>query len=326
MKRRLAARVLARHRLKVQRMIGADEADKGGTMAMKSMCGRKGCGSGVSAAMVGALLCALAGPGSPAAVAQAKMTVVAPEGNAALDFDPWPGIRKDLFAARDITEEATTLSLEAPVRAEDAAIVPLTIRIPKTIAADVKKLTLVIDKNPAPIAAVFSFGPGAGLGDRVISTRVRVDMYTNIRAIMETSDGKLHMVTKYVKAAGGCSAPALKDADEALAALGKMQLRTLAESSQSKAMREGQVMIKHPNYSGMQMNQLTGLYIPAKYVQQMDVTRDGEIVFQLEGGISLSEDPNIRFTYADGGPGVLEVTAKDTDGSVFKARAVPSGS
>ncbi|MEQ1711655.1 MAG: quinoprotein dehydrogenase-associated SoxYZ-like carrier, partial [Hyphomicrobium sp.] len=195
---------------------------------------------------------------------------------------------------------------------------------------DVKALTIVVDKNPAPIAAVFTFGAGAGLGERVISTRVRVDMYTNIRAILETVDGKLHMVTKYVKAAGGCSAPALKDADEALAALGKMQIRSFntagQSAGQSKPLREAQVMIKHPNYSGMQMNQLTGLYIPAKYVQHMEVRRDSELVFKLEGGISLSEDPNIRFTYADGGTGVLEVTARDTDGSEFKARATPSGS
>ena len=326
MKRRLAARVLPIDRLELQKNFEPEVADGGGMISMKSTCGGAHCGLGLIAAVAIMLSGVLADAGLSTAFAQAKMTVAAPEGNAALEFDPWPGIRKELFASRDITDEATTLSLEAPVRAEDAAIVPLTIRIPKAIAGDVKKLTLVIDKNPAPIAGVFTFGAGAGLGDRVISTRVRVDMYTNIRAIMETSDGKLHMVTKYVKAAGGCSAPALKDADEALAALGKMQLKTLAVPNQSAAMREGQVMIKHPNYSGMQMNQLTGLYIPAKYVQQLDVMRDGEIVFQLEGGISLSEDPNIRFTYGDGGTGVLEVTARDTDGSVFKARAAPSGS
>ncbi len=262
--------------------------------------------------------------------ASAQSVAAAPTGNDIINFDPWPGIRKDLFQARDIAEETSALTLEAPVRAEDAALVPLTIRIPQAIAANVKSLTIVVDKNPAPIAAVFSFGAGAGLGERVISTRVRVDMYTNIRAVIETADGKLHMATKFVKAAGGCSAPALKDADEALAALGKMQIRSFDTSgqptSQSKPQREAQVMIKHPNYSGMQMNQLTGLYIPAKYVQHMEVRRDNELVFKLEGGISLSEDPNIRFTYADGGPGVLDVLAKDTDGSEFKARATPNGS
>ena len=85
-------------------------------------------------------------------------------------------------------------------------------------------------------------------------------------------------------------------------------------------------MISHPNYSGMQMNQLTGLYIPAKYVSEIEVRRGSELVFQMEGGISLSEDPNIRFTYAAAASEALEVTAKDTDGKVFTARYEPSGS
>ncbi len=237
----------------------------------------------------------------------------------------WPGIRKELYAQRTIAEEDGAVSLEAPVRAEDAAVVPVTMRIPASVAANTKALTLVIDKNPMPVAATFTFGPAAGLGERVIATRVRVDMYSNVRAILETNDGTLHMATRFVKAAGGCSAPALKDAEEALAQLGKMKLR-LHHADQSPMMQEAQVMIRHPNYSGMQMNQLTGLYIPAKYVQAIEVKRGNDIVFTMEGGISLSENPNIRFTYAPGPNNEIVVTAKDTDGSVFTARHTPKES
>lgn len=239
--------------------------------------------------------------------------------------DVWPGIRKDLYADRVIVEEDGAVMLEAPVRADDAAVVPITMRIPAGIAASAKALTLVIDKNPMPVAATFAFGPAAGAGDRLIETRVRVDMYSNIRAVLETSDGKLHMATKFVKAAGGCSAPALKDAAEALAGLGQMKVR-LREASQSPIMQEAQIMIRHPNYSGMQMNQLTGLYIPAKYVQSIEVKRGSDVVFTMEGGISLSENPNIRFTYAAGGDNDIAATAKDTDGSVFTVRQSPKGS
>lgn len=244
---------------------------------------------------------------------------------APVEEDMWPGIRKELYAQRAIAEEDGAVTLEAPVRAEDAAVVPITMRIPAKIAANAKALTLVIEKNPMPVAATFTFGPAAGQGERVISTRVRVDMYSNVRAILETSDGELHMATKFVKAAGGCSAPALKDAEEALAQLGKMKLR-LHQAHQSPMTQEAQVMIRHPNYSGMQMNQLTGLYIPAKYVQQIEVKRGDEVVFKMEGGISLSENPNIRFTYAPGADNEIVVTAKDTDGSVFTARHTPKGS
>lgn len=279
-------------------------------------------------ALVGAAAALVLAAILPAAVAVpvSAATGGSPVGNAVLDYDPWPGIRKDVFAGRDIVEDETALTLDAPVRAEDAALVPITVRVPAAMAGKVRKLTLIVEKNPAPVAAAFTFGSGAGIGERTISTRVRVDMYTNIRAVIETEDGRLLMATRYVKAAGGCSAPALKDADEALAAIGKMQLRAFEPKTGASAVREAQVMIKHPNYSGMQMNQLTGLYIPAKYVEEIEVLRDGERVFKLEGGISLSEDPNIRFSYADGGRGLLEVTAKDTDGRVFTVRGGASGS
>jgi sulfur-oxidizing protein SoxY len=145
-----------------------------------------------------------------------------------------------------------------------------------------------------------------------------------VRAIVETADGKLLMATKFVKAAGGCSAPALKDTDAALAEAGKMQIKFLANTRDGQ--REGHIKIRHPQYSGLQLNQATGYYIPAKFLRVIDVARGGERVFRMEGGISLSEDPNIRFTYAGGGDEALEVTAEDTDGKKFSGRGAPKGS
>ncbi len=184
------------------------------------------------------------------------------------------------------------------------------------------KLSLVIDKNPAPLVADFTFGPAAGKGERTLETRVRVDMYSNIRAIVETADGKLHMATKFVKAAGGCSAPALKDTDAALAEAGKMQIKLLADGG---GQREAQLKIRHPQYSGLQLNQATGYYIPAKFLRVIDVQRGGDRVFRMEGGISLSENPNIRFTYAGGSDETLKVVAEDTDGRTFTGSAAPQG-
>jgi sulfur-oxidizing protein SoxY len=237
--------------------------------------------------------------------------------------DPWPGLRKDLFQQREIIAEDGAVLLEAPIRADDAALVPLTIRMPAASAGSVQKLYLIIDKNPAPVAATFEFGKAAGGGERMLSTRVRIDMYSHVRAVIETRDGKLHMASTFVKAAGGCSAPALKDMDQALASIGRMQVRNYESANKAISTREAQVMIRHPNYSGLQMNQVTGLYIPAKFVSEITVKRGSELVFQMEGGISLSEDPNIRFTYEANGKNGLEVTAKDTDGKVYEARGIP---
>src|SRR3546814_4280108 len=77
----------------------------------------------------------------------------------------------------------------------------------------VRAVTLVIDKNPAPLAAVFRLSPDAG--DPGIATRVRVNEYTDIRAVAEMDDGSLRAVSTVVKSAGGCSAPAVKLPDDA---------------------------------------------------------------------------------------------------------------
>jgi sulfur-oxidizing protein SoxY len=245
----------------------------------------------------------------------------------AAEDDPWPDIHRDVFDNREVIEDDGTITLEAPYRAEDAAIVPLTMRMPADVAEKVKSLTLVIDKNPAPVAATFHFGKAAGKGERMLSTRVRVNMYSNVRAVIETEDGKLHMATKFVKASGGCSAPASKDADEALASMGKMQIRTFDKTKDSTKMtREAQVMIRHPNFTGMQMDQLTREYTPALFVQDLEIKRGDELVFRMEGGISISENPNFRFTFGPAGDDTLEVTAKDTDGHVYSATATGSAS
>ena len=98
--------------------------------------------------------------------------------------------------------------LDAPRRAEDAAIVPIGMRV--NFAGDdkrtLKSLTLVIDENPAPVAGTFTIGPHSGVTS--ISTRVRVNSYSYVRLIAELSDGKLYGVKTFVKASGGCSAPA----------------------------------------------------------------------------------------------------------------------
>jgi sulfur-oxidizing protein SoxY len=234
--------------------------------------------------------------------------------------DAWSTLRPEIFGTRDIVDGSHVLSLEAPVRAEDAALVPITIRLAAGRSTGIKSVTLLVDENPSPLVATFSYGAAAGTGERSLSTRVRVNSYSNVRAIAESHDGKLFMVTQFVKAAGGCSAPAGKDPDAALENLGKMQVRLLANPNAAPP-REAQVMIRHPNSSGFQMDQLTGLYVPAKYVQKIEVRKGADVVLTMEGGISISEDPNIRFTFDGETNGPLHIRAEDTDGRVFLGRS-----
>ena len=233
--------------------------------------------------------------------------------------DAWPALADNVFKGRPLADGTGLVGLEMPARAEDAAIVPVTMRVtlPPGDTRYLKTLTLVIDDNPAPVAATFTIGPNAGISS--ISTRVRVDAYTNVHAVAELSDDKLYVVKTFVKASGGCSAPAAKIADAAAARIGQMKFRQFAaKADRASAPREAQIMIRHPNNSGLQRDQVTLLYTPPHFVDEFSVWQGDALLFSMVGGISVSEDPNFRFTFVPNGAATFRVEAKDTDGQRFR--------
>ena len=238
---------------------------------------------------------------------------------AAEPVDPWPELARDIFNGRQLADGAGLIAIDMPYRAEDAAIVPVTLRatLPPGDARTVKVITLVIDQNPAPVAATFQVGAGVTM----ISTRIRVDSYTNVHVVAELSDGKLYVSTTFVKASGGCSAPTTKNAEQVNANVGQMRFRQFAKLSEGPASgsREALIMIRHPNNSGLQRDQVTLLYIPVFFIKELRVLQGDELVLAMESGISISEDPNIRFSYLPNGSNTFRVEAVDSSGHVFKS-------
>lgn len=230
----------------------------------------------------------------------------------------WPILKEIHFEGKDIRENADDLiALDTPKRAEDAAIVPITIKLlqPQTADKYVKNIHLVIDNNPEPYSANFHLTPE--IRDVEIGTRVRVDQYTDLRVIAEMNDGTMHMVSKFVKASGGCSAPAGKDAEAALARMGQMQIRmrqpAIGEPVQT------QIIVSHPNYSGLQYDQKTRRYINAHYVKNIGVEYNDKTLLSVDTGISVSEDPSIRFTFTPAETGVLKAKVIDSEAMEFSA-------
>jgi sulfur-oxidizing protein SoxY len=224
----------------------------------------------------------------------------------------WHDLSVALFGNRVPLDGSGFLTLQAPARADDAALVPVTITTSRS--GDVKSLYLVIDDNPAPMAAHFIFGPAADPSE--IRLRVRVNQYTNVHAIAEGRDGRLYQVSQFVKAAGGCSAPAGASEADALRGIGQMKLRTLSAYMAGKPMQV-QLLMRHPNFNGMQMNQVTRLYTMARFIDRVDVRYGGVPVFHLDSDISMSTDPAITFAVTPAAKGELSVTAHDTANSVF---------
>lgn len=224
----------------------------------------------------------------------------------------WADLRHAIFGDRVVEDAGDLVAIDAPARAEDAAIVPVAIRVADTLAPEIRGLYLVIDNNPSPLAAHVILGPIADA--REIATRVRIDDYTYLRAIAETADGRLYAAARFIKAAGGCSAPAGKDQALALERLGKMKLHLADRSSPDEPIRT-KLLISHPNSSGLQMDQVTRNYIPADFMQTLEVTYNGQPVFRVESDISISEDPTFNFSFRPADPtaaGVINAEVLDS--------------
>jgi sulfur-oxidizing protein SoxY len=240
------------------------------------------------------------------------------------DTEIWAKVRNSLFGDRPLkVDEGSVIVLETPYRAEDAATVPVAIRtrFEQSSARFIYKIYLVIDKNPSPIAAVFTFSQESGRAD--IETRVRIEEYTHIRAIAELNSGELYIVTRYIKAAGGCSAPAGKDAQAALARLGKLRFSiddAIAEGRPALA----QLMVSHPNFSGLAMDQATRLYTPPHYVRSVNVMYAGKSIMNADVDFSISENPNFRFYFVPQGAGRLSAEIVDSKDLKFST-SLPIG-
>ena len=248
--------------------------------------------------------------------------------NPSPDTKKWKQLKEVIFDGRKIKENAEgILSISAPFRAEDAAVVPISItsKIEQTPEKFIKKLYLLIDNNPTPLAGVFTLSPEAGRAD--IETRVRLEEYTHVRAVAELNNGSLHMVSKYVRASGGCSAPAGKDQEAALARMGKMRFRVENKVKIGEPTM-AQVMVSHPNFSGMQMDQLTRLYVPPLFVRKIEVKQGNQILLTADLDFAISENPNIRFYFVPNSSNeVLSAKVLDSTNATFaKDLTISAGS
>lgn len=259
--------------------------------------------------------------------AAAMMAFSAPTQAEAPVSDIWPSLRAEIFNTAAIAENNGVVMLQAPERAEDAALVPITVRVKDTPQSPVRKVTIIIDENPSPVAAVISFGDDTASTERAVATRVRVDRYSSIRAIAETADGKLHMAVRFVKASGGCSAPASKDAEIALRDIGKMQIATRRlDGSAAPLLAETKIMVRHPNFSGLQIDDVTRGYRPAHFLRNLEVRQGSRLLMSVEAGISISENPHFVLAYGAANAEPVTVMARDSEGAEFKGRADQPGS
>ena len=243
----------------------------------------------------------------------------------------WDNVRAFAFPDRAIADGTSVFTFTAPYRALDQRRVPLSVKAAFHDGRTIKSVTFVVDEDPMPIAAAFTFADHRDRAD--IAVDIRLDHESPVRAIVEASDGKLYMSEHFVKASGlgVCSAPPAEDPVVAARTMGRMHFADVtAQGGAAKAThfwRTAALDIKHPQNTGMQMNQITLLYIPLRYVSAIEVREGKEKLFDVKGSMTLSENPHIAFDYRANGANEMKIMVKDTSKSVWQhAFAIGSGS
>ncbi len=242
------------------------------------------------------------------------LLAITPVITSALEKDEtnWKDVLKNqYYSGKSIQESDDVITIEAPYRAEDPALVPLKItsHIKQTKEKYIKKITVFVDKNPFPFVGEFEFTPESGKAD--LAMRVRVNTYSYIRAIAELNNGQIYMSKKFVKASGGCSAPIGDDLDVAMKRLGKMKFRLGKKINEGEATL-AQLLISHPNITGMQMDQVSRFIKKSHFVDHLKVTFDDKPVLTAKIDIAISSDPNFRFYFVPTKSGELKAEFTDT--------------
>lgn len=229
----------------------------------------------------------------------------------------WLVIKEQMFADKTILESDDVISLTAPGRAFDAARVPVTLRslIDQTPDNYIRKLHLIVDKNPVPVAGTFTFEPNNGW--QTIDTELRVNEYSYMRVVAEMNNGELHMNSSFIKAIGGCSAPpsSYDRSDQSRFGVFEASITNLLDP---KVPALARIRIIHPNASGMQFDQMSRTYIPAHYIHTMAAEFNDKPIFTLETNFSLSQDPVLGFNFEPLENGTLKLSAIDSKKKRFQ--------
>ena len=248
-------------------------------------------------------LATLAGPMARAAVGGLPVNT----GHA--DSSPqWENLRSHLFGKAPIDATSGRVQLIVPLRAAYGASVPIKIvsQLPQRPELYVKKMTLLVDNNPSPVAAILNLTTEVGQAD--FETRIRVDEYGHVRLIAELSNGELHMDSRYVKTSGGCSAPPNRDA---LNLIGRTVFK-VADTVKMEQPTTADVTVIHPNDTGFELNNVTVMYIPPHFVRSIKVSYAERKIFDADLDFSVSENPTWRFNFVPHGPGELRAEVEDS--------------
>ncbi|WP_425102324.1 quinoprotein dehydrogenase-associated SoxYZ-like carrier [Tropicibacter sp. S64] len=241
----------------------------------------------------------------------------------ALAEDNWTWISEELFGERALRDGAQVIAIDAPYRTQNDSRTQIAAQVAAPAGLNIGRVLVVLDDNPMPVSAVFALDQPQPRF--FFDVTMRINGPTPLHVVAETTDGQLFVAETFVKTSGqgACAAPPGTDPKEALATLGNMLIEAVpgpssAQSLGALRLKQVDVDISHPSHSGMQMDQISLLFIPMRYVEDVRIDLDGAGYVDITGSISLSENPRLGLS-VPGKTRSVDVTMTDTDGTVSTA-------
>jgi sulfur-oxidizing protein SoxY len=230
-------------------------------------------------------------------------------------------LRSQNFQDREIIEgvQQNIFDLKAPIAAEDATVVPISIhtKITQTPERYIKKMSIFVDQNPMPVVGIFEFTPDSGKAD--LAMRIRVDTFSYVRAVAELNTGELYMTKSFVKAKGACSAPPPASMEDSKKLLGKMKMKVVGNVTLGEP-NLMQVKVRHPNITGMAPLRVGSRVIPPPFfMDSIEVDYNGKLIVKAFLTFSISMDPALRFYFVPEKEGVMTVKGTDTKKNAFSS-------
>lgn len=203
--------------------------------------------------------------------------------------------------------------LKVPHFAEDATQVPLTVDL-SAFEHEVAEVVTWIDLNPVP--HLFTLRPEAA-EVRTVALNFRIQQASTVRAAVRDEQGRWHVGSAHVEAAGGgCTAPSATASNPDWAASFGQLRGALFSPAGGLAGARLKAQLMHPMDSGMVS------HIPRFHIEHLELrsASDQGRLASMSLSESASENPLFVFDLEHAGEDGVTLWMRDNGGNVFESR------
>jgi len=221
----------------------------------------------------------------------------------------WPGMRRQYLGDAPM-RFAPEVIVQGPRFADDAMNVPLLVDARALAAQGVQRIRVVVDRNP--VREVLDFEPLRAWP--MLAFRIRLEQASPVRAMVLTRDGRWHVGSTWVQAAGGgCTVPGVTRADGSWTrTLNQVQARVFDNVLDGS--RRLRLRVMHPMDTGL----VAG--IPAFYIERLELADSaGQPWWRIGLHEPVSENPLITFELPATARGGMRLSGRDNNGNRIEA-------